>query len=350
MRPVARRAKLNGLASRQEVNSPSTAAAPSKPLDEANPQGPNPLDDAAEYARREADFATPADPSPTLTEVSVDELAYPAVSDFQPDMYFRVDLDIFRGPLDLLLYLVRKHELDVMEIPLSLITDQFLDHMHILEELDVNAVGDFIEIASLLLEIKARSILPQQDEADAEEPLEEAHNELVQRLLEYKRYKDAACMLEERGRQWQQRYSRLPNDLPPRNVDPAEQPIHEVELWDLVSAMGRIVKQAERVANVSSIQYDETPIQVYMQQIHERLASEHRVAFTSMFQANMRKSQIIGIFLALLELIRHHSVSAEQPDLHGEICLVQGDSFEQVLDLSKVDDYSHKRAEEAEPA
>src|SRR5689334_9625658 len=102
-------------------------------------------------------------------------------------MSFRVDLDIFRGPLDLLLYLVRKQELEIADIPIAPITDQFLEHLAVLEQLDVNAVGDFLEMASTLLELKSRMLLPQADEV--EEPLDDPRRELVRRLLEYKQFK-----------------------------------------------------------------------------------------------------------------------------------------------------------------
>ena len=121
-------------------------------------------------------------------------------------MNFRVQLDVFRGPLDLLLYLVRKHEVDILDIPIAMITDQYLEHLAVLEQLDVNEVGDFLEMASMLIEIKSRIVLPRADEEDSE--LDDPRQELVRRLLEYKKYKDAAGLLEERGRQWQQRVSR----------------------------------------------------------------------------------------------------------------------------------------------
>ncbi|GAH45490.1 unnamed protein product, partial [marine sediment metagenome] len=158
-------------------------------------------------------------------------------------MDFRVDLNMFRGPLDLLLYLVRKHEVEICEIPISTITDQYLQYLAVLEQLDVGAVGDFLAVASTLIEIKSQQVLPRSDEVQDE--LEDPRNELVRRLLEYKKYRDAANMLEERGRTWQQHYPRFSSDLPPRERNLAEQPIQEVELWDLVSAFGRIIRDTE---------------------------------------------------------------------------------------------------------
>ncbi|MFV1968102.1 MAG: ScpA family protein, partial [Pirellulaceae bacterium] len=155
-------------------------------------------------------------------------------------MNFRIELDTYRGSMDLLLYLVRKHEVDLFDIPIATIAEQYAAHLELLEALSVDDVGDFVEMASTLLEIKSQMVLPRGGE-EVEE-MEDPRGELVARLLEYKKYKDAASMLDEQGRAWQQRYTRLANDLPPRRVDLETQPIQEVELWDLVSALGRIMR------------------------------------------------------------------------------------------------------------
>ncbi len=253
-------------------------------------------------------------------------------------MDFRVDLDIFRGPLDLLLYLVRKHEVEIVDIPISVITDQYLGHLAVLEQLDVGAVGDFVAVAATLIEIKSRQVLPRADEVQDE--VEDPRRELVRRLLEYKRFRDAASILEERGRRWQQRYARLGNDLPPRGRDMAEEPIHEVELWDLVSAFGRIVRETE-AARPSNIVYDDTPIHVYMERIHAQLIERGRLAFSELFDPSMHKSTLVGIFLAILELVRHDRLRVDQNALFGEIWLMLRDDCTEPLDLSGVDNYDH---------
>jgi segregation and condensation protein A len=255
---------------------------------------------------------------------------------------FRVDLEIFRGPLDLLLYLVRKHEVEITEIPIAPITEQFLEHMAVLQQIDVNAVGDFLDMASTLIEVKSRMVLPRGGEE--EELLEDPRQELVQQLLEYKKFKDAASMLEERSRAWQERFPRLGNDLPPRERNLAEEEIQEVELWDLVSAFGRIMRDSQ-TAKPSSIVYDDTPIHVYMARIQERLQTEGRVAFTTLFEPGMHKSAMIGIFLATLELVRHHGVRFEQNDLFGEIWLMPGEKSDTPIDTSKIDNYEHGKKE-----
>lgn len=232
-------------------------------------------------------------------------------------MRFRVQLDTFAGPLDLLLYLVRKHELDVLEVPIARVADQYLEILAIIEQIDVDAVGDFLDVATRLMELKARLMLPRQDEAEEQE-IEESRQDLVARLLEYKKYKDAASQLEDRHRQWQQRFARRVNDLDDGPRDPADQPIQEVELWDLVSAFSRVMRQ--RTAPKSTrIRHDETPIEAYMQQIADRLASAPRLAFAEIFPPAGSKGQLVGLFLALLELMRHGRARVEQADLFGEI-------------------------------
>ncbi len=231
-------------------------------------------------------------------------------------MSFRINLEIFRGPLDLLLYLVRKHEVDIFDIPIALITDQYCAHLEILEELDIDSVGEFLDLASTLVEIKSRSVLPRNDEEVGE--IEDPRNELVQRLLEYKRFKDAASILEDQGRQWQKRIPRLADDLPPRSIDPADRPIQEVELWDLVSAFGRI-KRGTQASNAANIIYDETPINVYMDRINEKLSRQGRLSFSEMFEPNMHKSAMVGVFLAVLELVRHRGIHTEPREGDPEI-------------------------------
>lgn len=236
---------------------------------------------------------------------------------------YRVQLDVFSGPLDLLLYLVRRNEIDATQLPIARITDQFLEFMSVLEFLDLDTIGDFVVLASTLMEIKSREVLPQsQEDVPEDAPAEdESHSALIARLLEYKKYKDAAQALEERAAEWQERYPRLHDDRPVIGRDHAADPIREVELWDLVSALSRVL-QKKVVEQTSSIRYDDTPISTYVEQIGRRVRSENRVAFSDLFEGTNLRSKIIGIFLAILELLRHHGFHAEQPEDYGEIFIL----------------------------
>ena len=251
-------------------------------------------------------------------------------------MDFRVDLEVFRGPLDLLLYLVRKHEVDIIEIPIALVADQYACYIDVIEQIDVNAAGEFLEMASTLTEIKSRMVLPRGDEV--EDDLEDPRQELVRQLLEYKKFKDAASLLDERSRIWQERFPRLDSDFPPRERNLAEEPIHEVELWDLVTAFSRVLRDRQAL-KPSNIVYDETPIHVYMARIRKQLIAKGRLAFCDVFERGIHKSTLVGIFLAILELVRHDIVHAEQNENFGEIWILPGARIDDSFDPSAVDTY-----------
>ncbi len=240
---------------------------------------------------------------------------------------YRVELDQFGGPLDLLLHLVRRHELDVCEVSLSGVTSEFHRHIALLEPLDLDFVGEFVVIASTLLEIKSREVLPQVDNGadDADSDVLESGSDLIGRLLEYKRFKNAAKLLDERASEWLERYPRLSDDRPDIKRDRTADRIREVELWDLVSALARIVRLPD-VEKEASIRMDETPIGVFQERIRRRLAAESRVTFSSFFEGEKLQSRIVGIFQAILELIRHEHYRAEQPERFGEIWVLPPDS------------------------
>ncbi len=244
---------------------------------------------------------------------------------------YRVNLgDLFSGPLDLLLYLVRRNELDILDLPIARIAAEFQRYIEVLEFLDLDLVGDFLVMASTLAEIKSRLALPRPEEEPVESeeadagPTEDPRSDLVRRLLEYKRFRDAAKALEERAEQWQRRFPRLARERPSQGPDPSADRIKEVELWDLVSALARVLER-KVLEEEARIRYDETPLAVYMQQVAERVRREGRVAFSSLFEDVNRRSKIIGIFLAVLELVRHQGFRAEQPEEFGEIWILPPD-------------------------
>ncbi|MDR1384206.1 MAG: segregation/condensation protein A [Planctomycetaceae bacterium] len=229
---------------------------------------------------------------------------------------FCVDMSMFHGPLDLLLFLVRKHELDILNIPIAIVTEQFLEYLEVLKEIDVNAVGDFLATAGTLIEIKSYQVLPNIEET-AEE-IEDPRKDLVRQLLTYKEHSDNAVALETRSRKWQQHYPRIANDLPARQTSLADEPIYEVELWDLVSAFGRIIHDSSPKSQ-QNIVYDDTPISTHMKRIYYRLKNEERISFRSLFSIGQHKTTLIGIFLAVLELVRHEFAYIYQETLFGEI-------------------------------
>ncbi len=246
---------------------------------------------------------------------------------------FKVDLNQYRGPMELLLYLVRRHELEIGEIMVHKVAEQYLEYIDVISEVDINLAGDFLEIASILVEMKLKAILPRPEE-DSSIDDADPREDLVRRLLLYKEFKDVSILLSEQSQEWQNRFPRLANDLPPRKVDMAEQPIQEVELWDLVSSFGRVLKNNTPKME-ANILLDETPIHVYMDQIHERLGASGQIRFSEMFQPGMHKSAMVGIFLAILELVRHHSVQTEQIGEHGDIQLLPGEKFNKQITMDE---------------
>ncbi len=236
---------------------------------------------------------------------------------------YRVELDLFSGPLDLLLYLVRRSELDILDLQIASITSQFEQYLGVLEFIDLDLVGDFVVMASTLIEIKSREVLPKPEEELEEVPVDDnPRGELIERLLEYKRFKEAANRLQQQADEWQERFPRLSNDRPATGKSKTSDRIKEVELWDLVSALARVLER-KVISEEASIRYDDTPISVFVEQIGSRVRAEEKVAFTSLFDETSLRSTIVGMFLAVLELLRHHHFRAEQKESFGEIWILK---------------------------
>lgn len=232
-------------------------------------------------------------------------------------MDYKVELPTFRGPLDLLLFLVKHHEVDLSDIPMAIITEQFLAYLNILQVIDVEAAGDFLVMAATLMEIKSKMLLPRGEEELKEE--EDPRLELVKQLIEYKKYKEAAALLEEQSQRQMARLPRTPLEMP-APLDLSSQPLRKVELWDLVSAFGRLMRETAAL-QPSQIVMDETPIQVHMDRIVDLLKQHERLSLTELFTPPRTRGRLLGLFLATLELIKGRLVCAEQPDVFGEFWL-----------------------------
>lgn len=233
-------------------------------------------------------------------------------------MDYQYNLENFRGPLDLLLYLVKRNEVDICDIPIARIAEQFLGYVRVLEVIDVERAGDFLVLAATLMEIKSRLLLPRPEELNEDE--EDPRRELVRQLMEYKAFKDAATLLEAQGERQSWRQVRTP--APPPGVDPSRQPLRQVELWDLVSAFGRLMRETLAL-QPQQIVVDQTPIQVYMEQILQRLEQEPSLPFASLFTPPHSRGRLVGLFLAVLELIKGKRILVEQVEPFAEIRVSQ---------------------------
>jgi segregation and condensation protein A len=236
-------------------------------------------------------------------------------------MDYQIRIESFQGPLDLLLYLVKRNEVDIRDIPIKQVTEQYLAYIQVLQGIDVEQAGDFLVMAATLMEIKSKMLLPRPEEAALEE--EDPRLGLVKQLIEYKQFKEAAALLEARAENQSHRLARQPLD-PSNQADPSKQTLREVELWDLVSAFGRIMQET-LAQQPQSIVGDPTPVHVYMDYIVDRLKREFRVSFADLFVPPHIRSRLVGLFLALLELMKGRLVRAEQDEAFGDIWLYRGE-------------------------
>ena len=230
---------------------------------------------------------------------------------------YRVNLDIFAGPLDLLLYLVRKEEVDIYDIPIAKITDQYIRYIEMLKSLDIDLAGNFLVMAATLMQIKSAMLLPQAEPGSAlldgqADDLADPRAELIRQLLEYKKFKDAANLLSDAAASQRERFPR-PDSIIER-LKPAAEPqidIDQVSIWDLLEAFDSIMKATGAGRDITHIK-DDTPIDLYQIEILHRVQAEGPTSFERIFESKANRVVMIGLFLALLELIREKLVWAKQ--------------------------------------
>lgn len=250
---------------------------------------------------------------------------------------YLVRLDAFEGPLDLLLHLIRKAEVEITDIPIAGVADQYLAHLERIDEIDIDRAGDFLVMAATLMEIKSRTLAPrvadEEDEAaspgerDSDGFDDDPRAELVRQLLEYQRYREAADQLERRREAWERRYEAAPAALDEEAAaaarpDPGESPLEDLGLYDLVEAFSRIMAAVDfdRLGEHSvHMERDDTPIEVHAADIVDLLDREGdgsgALPFRRVFEGRP-PAQMIGLFLAVLELTRQRriEVAQDRPD------------------------------------
>ena len=223
-------------------------------------------------------------------------------------MAYRVQLDAFHGPLDLLLYLVKKEEVDVMDISLARVADQFLVYLQTVRQLDVEFAGEFLVMAATLMEIKSRALIPMPETPVEDRDAVDPRRELVRQLMEYRRFKDASAKLEDAADRQATRYCRMSVESAVRSGAPA---VQAVELWDLVSAFARLLRETQS-SQPQTLLIDDTPQHVHEARILAVLAGSEGIAFEYLFAPPSNRMAIIGMFLALLELIKVGRVALNQ--------------------------------------
>jgi len=240
---------------------------------------------------------------------------------------YKVQLEIYEGPLDLLLDLIRKQEIDIHDIPIAKITGQYLDYLHRLEQLDIDISADFIYMAATLIYIKSKMLLPPDPLAGPEEQLD-PRSELVYRLLEHEKFKNAAQMLYQKQQIEEHVWSK-----PDRSLYEGAEGEGEivVSLVDLVKVFQQVLERRKEVAKID-LQHEQFTVAQMMEQLRKHLvASAEGIRLVEFFEACPSRQAMIAAFLAVLELVRLHAVLLVQQQLFGEVLLRKHKMFDVVF-------------------
>jgi segregation and condensation protein A len=229
-------------------------------------------------------------------------------------MTYKVKLEVFEGPLDLLLYLIKKEEIDIYDIPIAKITDQYLEYLEYMKLLDLDIAGEFLVMAATLIHIKSKMLLPP-EEVESQEEESDPRAELVKRLLEYKKFKEAASQLSHMESHQKHFFARVGAD---KAEVCKEGEFFEANLFDLISAFSKVLKDIPREIFHEVIK-DEFTVSENIHDILHLLINRPVVYFTDLFMTAKNKGEIIAIFLALLELMRLKEVVTRQAAPFSEI-------------------------------
>lgn len=242
-------------------------------------------------------------------------------------MAYEIKLHSFEGPLDLLLHLIDKAEVDIYDIPVTTITEQYMQYIYIMQEFQLGVASEFLVMAATLLAIKSKMLLPQKEEPSFQLALEveeeyDPRDELVQRLLEYKKYKTLAEALKEKEVNQSKLYTRPAEDLTPYIGVKEKNPIGEVSLYDLVEALGKVINKSKREDTpITKVHRDEVSVKDRIREIKKMLAITGCIRFTELFSELPNRTEIVTSFMAILEMMRKHQIQCEQSVLFGDIVL-----------------------------
>ncbi|MBI5115516.1 segregation/condensation protein A [Candidatus Poribacteria bacterium] len=240
-------------------------------------------------------------------------------------MTYKLKLSNFEGPLDLLLHLIKLNEVDIYDIPISTITDQYIAYLEMMKELDLDIASEFLVMAATLMEIKSRMLLPTQEGEEEQE--EDPRFELIEQILEYRKYKDLASHLDEKASRERDIYQR---DFRESADTETGEPMFDVSLFELLQAFKRVLEYAT-VEPFREITLEDVSIEEKMEELRKKLREKNNMLLDEIFEGGVKtKALLIATFLALLELIRLKEVAARQAKLFDEIRLFllpkEGDS------------------------
>ncbi len=231
---------------------------------------------------------------------------------------YKVRLDIFEGPLDLLLYLIKKDEIDIYDISIERITKQYLHYIETFKLLNIDLASEFIVMAANLMYIKSRTLLPRseqppEDDSDEDDP----RWELIRQLIEYKKFKDAASVLSQKAREQEDVFAHAPEkSIAPK---PETAPLAEISIFDLIRAFQGVLKRFEETHDFGDIIDDRFTVSDKMELLLSNLSPGQAMPFSSLFASASTKSEVIVTFLALLELMKLNQFVVWQDQILGEI-------------------------------
>ena len=237
-------------------------------------------------------------------------------------MTYKLKLEMFEGPLDLLLYLIKKDEINIYDIPITQVTEQYMEYIEMMKLCNLDIVGEFLVMAATLIQIKSKMLLPP-DPCEVEATEEDPRDELVRRLLEYKKFKEIADNLKEK--------ESLRRDLFPRTIDAqmvdelkedAKEVYYEASLFDLINAFTATLRRLPEETAYQIVQEEYTVDQKIHMILH-RLMDRERIVLSELLSDSKSKMEVIVTFISVLELIRLKEILVVQPHLFAEIEIIR---------------------------
>jgi len=258
-------------------------------------------------------------------------------------MTYNVRFDVFEGPMDLLLYLVRKQEVDVYQVNLTKLASEFIQHVELMRELNLEVAGEFVVMAATLMYIKSKELLPKDKQVILEEDEDETDPrwELIQQLVEYKKFKDAANQFKSLEIEQESVFTRRAPKPDFKFIEDRPAPRPEVDVFDLVKAVGTILKRLdEKTSNTREIKADVWSVSQKIEMFRERMQTQKRFRFSELFSQDRTRNEVVVTFLALLEMIRMKQLQAVQPGPFDEIEICVAEPSEDAPDASDESDNS----------
>ena len=233
---------------------------------------------------------------------------------------YKVQFEVFEGPLDLLLYLIKKEEVDIYEVNLTRLATQFIEYIDLMRAFDLEVAGEFLVMASTLMYIKSRELLPVEQQAvvEEEDEGEDPRWELIRQLVEYKKFKDAAAQLQTLEERQENVFPRLPGKMEFASAAVSAKP--EVGIFDLLNAVNAVLKRfQEKAAGTREIYEDKWTVSEKIEFVLKAITERGSVRFAELFENAASRSEVVCTFLALLELIRLKQLACVQPEPFAEI-------------------------------